>query len=165
MGFKRLNFSFGPIAAMESCWSELIVDVFFGHEIGEELGGFVVQAMEFGSKAAMLQEAKHGGIRVFDRFLFSIGYRFYVNGVAVVVVEDEDVIVATGGGNDEATRLVGAYLSGDGFTLCVDVMSAMVRTFLKNRCHRQGSGLCCDFGVCSSWCIGDDVYLGGWSGR
>jgi hypothetical protein len=37
MVFKRLNCTFGPIAAMESCWCELIVDAFFSHEIGEEL--------------------------------------------------------------------------------------------------------------------------------
>jgi hypothetical protein len=48
-----------------------------------------------------------------------------VNGVTVVIIEDEDVVVASGGRDNEAASLIGAYLASDGLTVGVDVVGAL----------------------------------------
>ena len=54
-----------------------------------------------------------------------------MDGVAVVIIEQEDVVVAADGWDYETTGLVGADLTGDGVTVCVDLMGAMIRVFLE----------------------------------
>ena len=55
-----------------------------------------------------------------------------MDGVAVIVVEDEDVIIATDGGYNKTTGLIGTDLASDGVAVGVDVVCAVIRTFLKN---------------------------------
>ena len=53
-----------------------------------------------------------------------------MNGVAVVVVQKEDVIITADGRDDETAGLIGADLASDGVAVGVDLVGAMVRTFL-----------------------------------
>ena len=46
---ESLDGAFGLVAAVESGGRQLVVDMFIGHEVFEELGGFVVKAMELGT--------------------------------------------------------------------------------------------------------------------
>jgi hypothetical protein len=127
MVFKSLDGAFGPVATMETGRSQLVVDVFAGHVVLEKLRGFVAKAMELGTEATALEKAKNCSVGGFDGGLFAVGYWLGVNGVAVIIVEDKDVVVATGGRHDEAAGLVGAYLASDGLAVSVDVMGAFRR--------------------------------------
>jgi len=51
--------------------------------------------------------------------------------IAIVVVKEEDVVVAADGWDNKATCLVGAYLSSDCLAVGVDVVCAMVWLFLE----------------------------------
>ena len=66
MILEGLDGSFGPVSTMESSGGELAVNVFSSHEVGQEFGCFVVQAMKLGTEAAELQEAKDFGIGGLD---------------------------------------------------------------------------------------------------
>jgi hypothetical protein len=139
MVFESLDGVFGPVAMMEAGRSQLVVDVFIGHEVLEKLRGFVVEAMEPGTEATALEKAKNCFVGGFDGGLFAVGYWLSVEGVAVIIVEDKDVVVATGGRHDEATGLVGAYLASDGLAAGVDVLGAF-RRLMKDGLQR---GLSC----------------------
>ncbi len=82
--------------------------------------------MELGAEAATLEKAKDCFIGVFDGGLFAIGDWFSMDGVAVIVIEDEDVVVATGGWNYKTAGLVGAYLASDGLAVSVNAMGAVI---------------------------------------
>ena len=91
--------------------------------------------MELGAEASSLEKAKNLFVSVLDGFLLAIGYGLSVNGVAVVVVKDEDVVVAGDGWYDKATCLIGTDVSCHGLTLGVDMVSAMAWSFLVGRLY------------------------------
>ena len=72
----------------------MIIDVLVGHEIFKELRCFVVKTMELGAETSSLEKTKNLFVIILDGFLLAIGYGLSMNGVAVVVVKDEDVVVA-----------------------------------------------------------------------
>ena len=55
-----------------------------------------------------------------------------MNGVTVVVIEDEDVVVASGGRDNEAASLIGAYLASDDLAVGADVVGALGLRFIVN---------------------------------
>jgi hypothetical protein len=59
-----------------------------------------------------------------------------VDGVAVIVVEDKNAIVSTDGWYNKMTSLIRSYLASDGLAVVVDVMCAMIGTFLEDRLQR-----------------------------
>jgi hypothetical protein len=81
--------------------------------------------MELWMQSMALEKTKDFFIGSFDGFFFAVWDGFGMNGVAIVVVKDEKVIVTAGGGNDEAPSLVRANVAGDGSTICVDVVGAL----------------------------------------
>ena len=82
--------------------------------------------MELGAEAATLEKAKDCFIGVFNGGLFAIGDWFSMDGVAVIIVEDKDVVVATGGWNYKTAGLVGADLASDGLAVGVNAMGAVI---------------------------------------
>ena len=78
-----------------------------------------------------MKQTKDGFISVFDGGLLVVWDRLGVDGVAIVVVKEEDVVVAADGWDNKATCLVGAYLSSDCLAVGVDVVCAMVWLFLE----------------------------------
>ena len=58
--------------------------------------------------------------------MFTVGYGLGMDGVAVIIIEDEDVVVATGGWNYKTAGLVGAYLASDGLAVSVNAMGAVI---------------------------------------
>jgi hypothetical protein len=78
----------------------------------------------------LLKKAKNLFIGCFDGGLFAIGDGFGMDRVAIVVIEEEDVVVATDGGYYKATSLIGANLAGDGMAVSINVMGAMARTLV-----------------------------------
>jgi len=91
--------------------------------------------MELGAEASSLEKAKNLFVSVLDGFLLAIGYWLCVNGVAVVVVKDKDVVVAADGWHDKATCLIRTDVSCHGLTLGVDMVSAMPWSFLIGRLY------------------------------
>ena len=130
MIFECLDCSFCPVASVQSCRRKLVIDVFICHEILEELGCFVVETMELGTEASSLEKTENFFVGVLDGFLFAIGDRFSVNGVAIIIVKDKDVIVSGCGGYDEAACLIGTDLSCYCLAFGVNMVSAMPRSFL-----------------------------------
>jgi hypothetical protein len=109
-----------------------LADVFIGQEVFEELRGIVVEAMKLGTEAVALEKAKNCFIGGFDGGLLAIWYWLSMDGVAVVVIEDKDVVVATGGRHNEAAGLVGTYLASDGLAVGADVMGAVMMRLMKS---------------------------------
>jgi hypothetical protein len=106
MILESLDCTFGPVATMKAGRSQLVVDVFVGHEVFEELRGFIVKAMQFGTEATALEEAKNCFVGDLDGGLLAIWNWLSMDGIAVLVLKDEDILVATGGGHNKATGLV-----------------------------------------------------------
>ena len=82
-----------------------------------------------------MKKAKDCFIGVFYGGLLAIGYWLSMNGVAVIIVEDEDVVVATGGWNYKTASLIRAYLAS---AVGVDVMCAVIN-WQKSGFRFQGS--------------------------
>ena len=55
-----------------------------------------------------------------------------MDGVAVIIVKDENVIAAADGWYNKTTSLVRPYLASDGLAVGVDVVCPMIRTLLKS---------------------------------
>ena len=78
-------------------------------------------------------------LKTFDEFLVSVKKlkgsaswdRFSCNVVAVVVIENHDVLVAAEGCVRKLTCLICVDLAGDWFTCWVDVVSSNVVRFLE----------------------------------
>ena len=105
------------------------------------------------------------GVGIFDGLLFSVCNRLRIDGVAVVVVQNEKIVVSACRWYDKSACLVGTYLAGDRFACHVDMVRAMSWNFLEfGRCK---GGLCCGwsakyFGVSGGFrMVRDDVYRWG----
>ena len=89
--------------------------------------------MELGAEATTLEKAKNGFIGIFDGGLFSIWDRFCMDRVAVVVVEEENVVVAADRLDNKTTSLIGANLASDGMAVGEDLMGAVIWALLEVR--------------------------------
>lgn len=111
MIFKRANGTFGGVAAVDGWWRKLEVYIFGGKEVLEKAGGFIVQTLEPRTQSGFaesgvksLKGGKNSGcLTVFERL--------YEDGVAVVVVEYHDIVIAGAGWAQELAGLVGVDLS------------------------------------------------------
>jgi hypothetical protein len=72
MILESLDGTFGPVATMKASRSQLVVNMFNRHEIFQELRGFIVEAMKFGTEAMALEKAKNCFIGSFDGGLLAI---------------------------------------------------------------------------------------------
>ena len=54
MILEGLDGAFGPVAAMEARWGELVFNGLGGHEITEELRSFIVKTVELGAETRAL---------------------------------------------------------------------------------------------------------------
>lgn len=90
----------------------MVVDVGGCHELFEDGGAFVVQSLEFGSEACFDKECMGTFVGCKDCFCGSVGDRFTVNVVAVVVVENKEEAIAVARWDGEWTCLVSVDLAG-----------------------------------------------------
>ena len=91
MVFERSDGSFGGVAAVDVWRSELEVDVLCLHELLECGGCFVVEFLEQWAKAAGAKETVRPLVSGKNFGAAAVFHGFSVNGVAVVVVEYENV--------------------------------------------------------------------------
>ena len=100
------NCTFGRVAAMGIWGYKLEVDILFAEGFLHGAGAFVVEDVESGSCAVLLEIflASYPGVGDFQGlpFLQKVG----VDGVGVVVVEDEYILVSAGREYREAAGLV-----------------------------------------------------------
>jgi hypothetical protein len=106
------NGAFGRIGAVKTRRDELEVDVLVEEELLESSGALVVEALELGAEASANEPIVDGLVRGEDGGAGLAGHGLGVDGVAVVVIQDEELGVAGAGGEDEAARLVGEDLAG-----------------------------------------------------
>jgi hypothetical protein len=109
--FKRADGAFGSVAAMDVGRDKLEVDIFGAEEVFKDAGAFVVEALEDGSKAGFDKERMGAFVGGQDRGGSFVLHGLGMDVVAVVVVEDEEFIVARARGSDKTAGLVGENLA------------------------------------------------------
>ena len=97
MVLKGLDGPFGCIAAMDCGWCLLEFDILVVDMVLEEAGAFIVKHVELDGEASTYESIVHccKGLEV--GLCCSVDHRFSMNRVAVIVVEDEEVVVALAG--------------------------------------------------------------------
>jgi hypothetical protein len=118
---------FGCIATVQMRGSKLKVDMFGSHEGLEGCRGFVVQALELRSEAAFGEKRVCTFVRRKDLGTGFALHQLDVNGIAVVIVEDEHVGVSSAGRSEKTAWLVSVDLSSDALMGGKDVVRASNR--------------------------------------
>jgi hypothetical protein len=109
--FKGTNGALGSVCAMHAGRDELKVDGFVAQKLFESGGAFVVEALELGAEAGVDEAIVDGFVGSEDGGGCFAGHGFSMDGIAVVVVQQEKLCVAGAGGDDEAAGLVGEDLT------------------------------------------------------
>jgi hypothetical protein len=104
--------AFGRIGAVNTRWDELEVNVFIVEELPESSGALVVEALELGAEAGTNKPIVDGLVRDEDGGTRLVGHGLSMDGVAVEVIQDEQLVVAGAGWKDETARLVCEDLAG-----------------------------------------------------
>jgi len=97
MIFECPNCALCCVASMKTRRDKLEVDGFLPHVLLKDLRGFVVELLEFRLEPARFPKGNYALIRRQNDFFGAILHGFRVNEVAVVVVNDENVLVSTDG--------------------------------------------------------------------
>jgi hypothetical protein len=128
---------------------ELKVDVLRGHEGLEGGRGFVVEALKLGTKAALGKESVSTFVGGENLGSGLVPHELHVDGVAIVVVKNEHVVVAGAEGSEETARLVRVDLTGDPLVGNKDMVCACNRVGVGRSKvgHSGGRGFCCDGGT------------------
>jgi hypothetical protein len=96
--------------------------------------------MQLGTEATALEKVKNCFVGSFDGGLLAIEYWFSMDGVAVVIIEEKNVVVATRGRYNEEAGLVKSYLASDGLAVGVDVMGAVIGRLMEDGLQRGHGG-------------------------
>ena len=112
MVFEGSDGAFGGIASMGAGGHKLVLDGFVLKEFFEGGAAFVVEAMEARAEAGADEASMEDAEGVKDGLGGAGLHGFREDGVAVVIVEDKDIVVAGAGWDDEFAGLVGVGLAG-----------------------------------------------------
>ena len=110
--FECADGLFGSIAAMDVWRDQLIVHLFRRQKFLESLGCFVIQALEFWTEASGTKPGMRYLVGLEDRFRASVGEWDSEDTVAVIIVNDEDVIVTSNGRSDKFAGKIHVGLPG-----------------------------------------------------
>ena len=105
------NRSLGRVAAVHARGRQLEINFFGEHELFEDCREFIVKSVQFGAKASSDKFGMGDGEGSQNGFGGAIRDGFGMNGVAIEIVEDKQVVVALAGGEDETAGLVAEGLS------------------------------------------------------
>ena len=100
--FEGLDGAFCRIAAMDVGRGELVVNVFSLEVLFQGIGTLIVKSLEAGTAAGTDESVVELGVASLNDLSFATGKGLNSNVVAVVVIEDEQVVVAFAGGQREA---------------------------------------------------------------
>ena len=131
MIFEYPNCALCCVVSMKTRRDKLEVNVFLHHVLLKDLRGFVDELLEFGLEPARFQKGNYALIRRHNDFFGAILHGFRVNGVAVVVVNDENVRVTTDGRTKETAGRVRVDLAGGRLAAGVQEMC------FESRCFRS----------------------------
>ena len=124
---ERSDRAFGGVATMNVWRNKLEVDVLAFHVGLEGRGSFVVETLELRFEAAGGEECVGSFVCGEDFGACFVFHWLDVYVIAVILVEDEHVAVAVGGGLEEAAGLVGEDFAGGGRVVGVDVVGSLCR--------------------------------------
>lgn len=110
--FERPDGAFSSIASVHARRGELEVDLFVAKELLEGGGTFVVEALELGAKTGGAESMVEGLVASKDGRGGAIGDGLSQNAVAVVVIEDNHIVIAVARRSNESTGLVRVDLAG-----------------------------------------------------
>ena len=110
MVFESADGTFGSIGTVFFRWDSLVLDLVFHEGILEVLRAFVVQDVEVGGMSLVHKDFVGLFPGVPDTGGFAIGNGNSMDGVGVLVVKYEDVVVSAAGGHGETTGLIGVGL-------------------------------------------------------
>ena len=135
--FEGANGAFSRVAAMDAGRGQLEVDICFVEEVFEGLGAFIVEALEVGFESCFSKAAVHsfiggnnaGGLSVFEGLSKDV--------VAVVVIKDEDVEVASAGGDWKLSSLVSMCLTRVGDQGSKAVVGAALRFIIGEEVREE----------------------------
>ena len=114
MILEGVDRTFGGVAAMGIWWDKLEVDIVFAEGILHSAGAFFVEDVESRSRAVLLEMSVARYPDFGDFQGLSVLQKVGVDGVGVVVVEDEYILVSAGREYREAARLVRVIFGGLG---------------------------------------------------
>ena len=89
------------------------INVNAGHEVLQELGAFIVEALEFWLESGSYKSLVQGLVGLEYTFGCTIFERLYKNMITIKIVQNHHVIVAGDGRDDESSSLVGMHLPSD----------------------------------------------------
>jgi hypothetical protein len=107
MIFKSANGPFGGIHTMDFGRDTLVGDFVLEEGAFELLRAFVIQNVELGGVTLMNKNLMRGFPCSANGSSLTVRNRNSVDGVGVLMVEYEDIVVATAGGSMKTTSLVG----------------------------------------------------------
>ena len=114
MVFERAYRTFCGVAAMKRWWDQLVIDSLVAEKRFEGCRAFVVEAVQLGPQPsgdqACVKDLEGGE----DARAGATSHGFHEDGIAIIVVHHEYVVVANARGNDEFSGLVRMNLSGRG---------------------------------------------------
>ena len=110
MILERPNGTFGGIDTMFFRWNTLELDLVLGESILEILRTLVVKNMEIGRMAVVNKELVRLFPSIANAGSLAIRNGDGVDGICVLMVENENIIIPTTGGDVESTGLIGVGL-------------------------------------------------------
>ncbi len=93
----ELDDTFSSIVAMHMGQDQLEFHILRHQKIFEGLGGFIVQLLKFGSETGCTKAGVHGTVSLQNRVSTAIRERDCKNTIAVVIIDNENVVVAGAG--------------------------------------------------------------------
>ena len=94
MVLEHLDGPFGSVGAMQVGRGYLQGESLFLHESLDSCGAVIVKSLENGSQASVGELSVEGGVGS-DDFMFAAGLQwFWDYGIAVIIVQDHDVLAA-----------------------------------------------------------------------
>lgn len=142
MALEGLDDRFSGVAVVDMGWRKLEVNIMVSEEFAEVGGGFVVKLLEARLEATGDKYIIHNLVGGADSLPGSVLHGFSDDGVAVMVVDDEEVVVvATGGRDKELAREVTVDLTGDRLAGGIDVVFTKGRRSGSRRRERRGRGV------------------------
>ena len=103
---EGLNGAFCGIPAVDVGRSELVGNIFILKESFERAGAFIVKGLQPRAAAGADENVVEFGVGSYDDFGLATGNGFNSNEVAIVVIEEQDVVVALAGRKGEAASRI-----------------------------------------------------------
>lgn len=105
--FECLDAAFSSVSTVHACRSELKVDVLLCEETFESAGAFVVEHLEAGTETSVCEKHVEFFVGSENFRASAVSESASEDGIAVVVVEYDEVLCSFGGEKRESSSLVG----------------------------------------------------------